>query len=467
MEVVWSIVGFVLAVSLLVTVHEFGHFWVARKLGFKVLRFSVGFGKPLLKKIGRDPDQTEYVIAAIPLGGYVRMLDERDGSVAVADLPRAFGRRPPWQRILVLLAGPAANIIFAVLVLWGMFWIQGIDSVRAVVEQVAVNSPASTAGLRARDEILEVNGKRTIDWNEVQIELMDAMSDEGVAAMKVRGDDGRERQVTINVTDADVRLKLTEPDLLSMGLGFRFWRPRTPAIIGKVLPEGPAANAGLQAGDELVAVDGSPMRSFDEFTDYVNARPAQTLVFSIRRNGNIIEKPVLTSREVFAGRVLGRIKVESVPPGDDAPKVLPPEELRTRVDLGPVSALNYSVAKSWQMTVMQAKFFVRMLQKKVSTKNISGFISIARISGEAVRSGPGNFLQVLVLLSLSLGFLNLLPIPILDGGQIVFQVAEWAKGGPLSDRTYLVGQQAGLLLLFLLMGVALFNDLSGLFGART
>src|SRR6185436_4371478 len=197
MEVVWSIVGFVLAVSLLVTVHEFGHFWVARKLGFKVLRFSVGFGKPILKWIGRDPDRTEYVIASIPLGGYVRMLDERDGSVAVADLPRAFGRRPPWQRILVLLAGPAANILFAILVLWVMFWVNGIEGYRPVVDKIYVNSPAATAGLRPRDEILAIDGDDVRDTGEVMLGLLDAMSDDGEAVMTVRGGDGRERDLTI------------------------------------------------------------------------------------------------------------------------------------------------------------------------------------------------------------------------------------------------------------------------------
>jgi len=462
MEVVWSVVGFVIAVSLLVTVHEFGHFWVARKLGFKVLRFSVGFGKPLIKKIGRDPDRTEYVVAAIPLGGYVRMLDERDGSVPVADLPRAFGRRPPWQRILVLLAGPAANIIFAVLVLWAMFWINGIDSPRAVVDKIFVNSPAAAAGLRPQDEILAINGTPVQDQGDASLGLLDAMSDQGEAVLRVRGSDGHERSVTIVVDDPDLRHKLTEPDKLNTGVGFRFWQQRIPAVIGDVIPEGPAARAGLQAGDEIVAIDGSPIRSFDEFMDYVNARPAQRLAFSIRRNDQELVKQVTTMRDDSDGRVVGRIQIHS----PKVPAASIPEEMMIRVELGPLAALNHSVFKAWQMTDAQAKFFVRMLTGQVSTKNISGFISIAKYSGDAVRAGPNEFLMLLVLLSLSLGFLNLLPIPILDGGQIVFQVAEWAKGGPLSDRTYLVGQQAGLLLLFLLMGVALFNDLSGLF-ART
>jgi len=459
MDLFWIIVGFITAVSLLVTVHEFGHFWVARKLGFKVLRFSVGFGKPLFKIVGRDPDRTEYVIAYIPLGGYVRMLDERDGTVPVADLPRAFGRRPHWQRIAVLLAGPAANILFAVIVLWGMYWSEGVDIVRPVVEQVSVSSPAAQAGLRPQDEILSIDGTRTPDKGDVLLGLLDAMSDDGEAVFHVRGRDGRERNVTLAIPDPDLRLQLTEPDVMFLGLGFHFWQPRLPAAIGGVIPEGAAANAGLQAGDEIVAIDDSPIRSWDEFTDYVNARPAQTLIFTIRRDGNTLQKPVVTSRDTVVGRTIGRIRVEPVTSGQ---QVEIPEELRSHMDLGPMAALNYSVFKSWQMTVAQGKFFVRMLQKKVSSKNVSGILSIAKYSGDAVRAGPFSFLMLLVLLSLSLGFLNLLPIPILDGGNIVFQLIEWAKGAPLSDRTYFVGQQAGLLLLVLLMGLALFNDLSGM-----
>ena len=188
-QIGWSIVGFIVAVSLLVTVHEFGHFWVARKLGFNVLRFSVGFGKPIWKKIGRAPDYTEYVVAALPLGGYVRMLDERDGAVPAEDLPRAFTRRPPWQRILVLLAGPAANILFAILVLWGLFWVQGVTQVRAVVEKVVEKSAAAQAGLRVGDEILRNDGTPVRDQVDASLALLDAISGDGVAVLGVRGSD--------------------------------------------------------------------------------------------------------------------------------------------------------------------------------------------------------------------------------------------------------------------------------------
>jgi regulator of sigma E protease len=283
MEFGWSALWFIIAVSLLVTVHEFGHFWVARKLGFKVLRFSVGFGKPLLKKIGGAPDHTEYVIAAVPLGGYVRMLDERDGAVPPADLPRAFASRPPWQRILVLLAGPAANILFAIVVLWAMFWVNGVVHVRALVDKVTTQSPAAAAGLRVGDEIQDIDGTRILDQGDASFALLDAVSDDGVAVIGVRGKDGHERSVTLNIADPGQRHKLTEPDQLYLGLGFQFWYPRLPAIVGEVMPEGPAERGGLLAGDEIVAVDDTPIRSFNELVDYVNARPAQTMTLTVRR----------------------------------------------------------------------------------------------------------------------------------------------------------------------------------------
>ncbi len=463
MEFGWNTLWFIVGVSLLVTVHEFGHFWVARKLGFKVLRFSVGFGKPLFKRIGKAPDYTEYVIAAVPLGGYVRMLDERDGEVPRADLPRAFASKPPWQRILVMLAGPAANILFAVLVLWGMFAFTEVIKVRAVVEEVKVGSPAATAGLRAGDEIRDINGTPIEDQGDAALALLDAISGEGEAAMRVRDHNGGERSLMLAIADADVRHKLTEPNQLFIGLGFEFWMPTVPAQLAVVRSGGPADKAGLKPGDVIVALDGKPISGFKEFKSYVNARPGQEILLQVRRDGAEFSRRVLTDSDTSEGKPVGRLMIE----GPQDLEQFIPATMKIQSKLGPIEALGTAVSKSWQMTAAQAKFFVRMLTGQVSTKNISGFIKIAEYSGDAAHAGPENFLMLLVLLSLSLGFLNLLPIPILDGGQIVFQIAEWAKGSPLSDRTYMVGQQAGLLLLVLLMGVALFNDLSGIFGPHS
>ncbi|HEU5137576.1 MAG TPA: RIP metalloprotease RseP [Steroidobacteraceae bacterium] len=457
MQIGWNILWFIVGVSLLVTVHEYGHFWVARKLGFKVLRFSVGFGKPLYKWVGKAPDHTEFVIAALPLGGYVRMLDERDGAVPPEDLPRAFASKPPWQRILVMLAGPAANILFAVLILWAIFWTNGVNHLKAVVDRVVVGSPAAAAGLANGDEIRSIDGDPVLDQVDASLGLLDAVSDDGEAVMVVRNRLGSERTVTLVISDPALRHKLTEPYQLYLGLGFEYWVPSLPAVLGAVEPDGPAARAGLMVDDKIMKVDGTAIRNFGEFRDYVRARPGKEIDVTVQRAGSELTRRVTVASETDGGQTIGRLRI--------APKDMSvpyPPEMRTHTPVGPLSALSYSIGKAWQMTAAQAKFFGRMLTGDMSWKNTSGFIGIATSVGEAAHAGLFSFLMMMVLLSLSLGFLNLLPIPILDGGQIAFQLVEWVKGRPLSDRTYLVGQQAGLLLLVLLMGVALFNDLSNL-----
>ena len=236
MNVAWYALWFIVAVSLLVTVHEFGHYWVARRLGFKVLRFSVGFGRPLFSRTA-GPDQTEYVIAAIPLGGYVKMLDEREGPVASEDLARSFTRKPPWQRIAVLLAGPAFNIAFAIIVLWGMFWASGITEFKPVVGDVLKDSIAARGGLRSGDQFLSINGAPVAGQRDVMFDLLDAVSSRGVANLTVRGKDGTTRTANLNVPDHDERVRLTEPAALLHGLGFEFWLPPLPSVLGSVLME--------------------------------------------------------------------------------------------------------------------------------------------------------------------------------------------------------------------------------------
>src|SRR5436190_2584207 len=458
MEIGWSALWFIIAVSLLVTVHEYGHFWMARKLGFKVLRFSVGFGKPLYKRVGPAPDHTEFVIAALPLGGYVRMLDERDGEVRTEDLPRAFGSKPPWQRILVMLAGPAANILFAIVVLWAVFWNTGLTFHTPVVGDVILGSPAAAAGLRTGDQFVSIGDEPIRDHGDVALALLDMLSGDGSTAIDVRGREGQLRHLRLSIPDSDQRRKLTEPQALFRGLGFDFWRPSAPARLGEILEGGPAARAGLQSGDLIVAANGTHIGTYKDLAEYINARPGETATLAVRRANSDLTIRVNIAAEKIGDRTIGRIRIEpnlsSMPPY--------PKELTTLVTLGPLEALGMSANRAWMLTVTQAKFFVRMLTGHVSIKNLSGAVSIAEYAGETAHAGPESFIHLLVLLSLSLGFLNLLPIPILDGGQIVFQVVEWAKGRPLSDRTMMMGQQAGLLLLVLLMGVALFNDISGI-----
>ena len=452
----WDLLWFIVGVSLLVTVHEFGHFWVARKLGFKVLRFSVGFGKPLYKRIGKGPDHTEHVIASLPLGGYVKLVDERDGPVSASDQPRAYQSKHPWRRILMLLAGPGANFIFAILVLWGLAWSLGIVHVKAEVDKVIIGSVADKAGLRAGDEVRSINGRDVFDQGDAALGLLDAVSDEGQVVLGVRDRGGADRTVTLNVPDPADRLRLTEPDRLYDGLGFHFWSRSPTAVIGEAAAGGPAAKAGLVAGDLIESVDGTPIRSFNEFADYVMARPDTTMTVGVRRGTERFTRTMKTVRAEDHGRVVGRLMIK---PSYETPAPIP-DGMVTRDDAGPFASLRYSLDKAWQMTAVQATFFVRMLTRKISPKNLSSPIGIAGYAGDSARAGFEPFLMFLVLISLSLGFLNLLPIPILDGGQIVFAITEWLKGSPLSERAQAVSWHAGLLMLVLLMGIAVFNDLS-------
>jgi regulator of sigma E protease len=452
MNVVWTLFWFIVAVGLLVTVHEFGHYFVARRLGFKVLRFSVGFGRPLLRWTG-GADRVEYVIAAIPLGGYVKMLDEREGPVDPSELARSFTRRPPWQRIVVLLAGPAFNILFAIIALWGIFWFNGTDEVRPRVGDVTVDSIAARAGLKSGDDIQSVDGTAVAGLRDVVLGLLDGVSSRSDILLGVRGSDGASRTLRLQLPDAEARRHLTEPAELLHGLGFEFWSPPQPPVLGPVAPDGPAAHAGLMAGDRVLAIDGQPMSEFRQMAQYLNARPGQRVSIDYQRAGANHSVSVQVADDVSDGKHIGRIHVTQ-----PMPKI--PDGMIVHSDLGPVAALSHGIAEAWNLSVFQARLFWRMLSGKVSLKNLSGPLSIAQYAGESAQAGATSFLSTLILLSLSLGFLNLLPIPILDGGQIVFQLAEWLKGSPLSERTQVFGQQVGIALLIVLMGVALYNDIA-------
>jgi regulator of sigma E protease len=453
MNFIWYLLWFVVAVSLLVTVHEFGHFWVARQLGFKVLRFSVGFGRPLLRIVA-GADQTEYVVAAIPLGGYVKLLDEREGPVPPQDLARSFTRKPPWQRIVVLLAGPGFNILFAILVLWGMFWANGETEIRALVGDVVKGSVADRAGLRSGDQIFAINGSPVAAQRDVVFGLLDAMSGQGEAVLAVHAPTGQSRTATLVVTNSAERRRLTEPAELFKGLGFEFWEPTVPAVLGRVLPDGPAARAGLQSGDEITAINGEPVRNFHDVIARVAGRPGEAIAVRYLRGGAQLDTRVIVASERVDGRLVGRIRVTT------ASAVKLPDSLLMHTDLTAFGALARAATEAGNMTLLQGRLFWRMLIGQVSLKNLSGPLSIAEYAGDSAQAGVAPFLGFLVLISLSLGFLNLLPVPILDGGQILFQLVEWLRGSPLSERAQVLGQQLGIALLVLLMGVALFNDIA-------
>ena len=451
------LLAFIVAVGLLVAVHEFGHYIVARLLGFKVLRFSIGFGRPLLKMV-RGRDQTEYVLAAIPLGGYVKMLDEREAPVGSHEVERAFNRRPHWQRILVLLAGPTFNIGFAIVLLAGLFLSSGVTEVRSVIGPVRADSVAAQAGLTQGQEVVAVDGRPAAGQRDVELGLLEAMTDTGRITLTVRSEGAADRTVSLVVADPAERKRLTEPALLLRGLGFGWWEPSVPAIIGRVESGGPADRAGLKAGDRILSFNGELVRDFQQLRTWIETRPGENVAIRYQRDGVEATTRVDVATVEQDGAKVGRLQVAQTG------RVPFPPEMLTHRSLGPVDALARGAGEAWSMTALQARIFWRMLIGQVSLKNLSGPLTIAEYAGDSASQGLSSFVGFLVLISLSLGFLNLLPIPILDGGQIVYQLIEWVKGSPLSDRAMALGQQAGVALLVVLMSVALFNDIARQFG---
>ncbi len=453
-----AVVAFVVAIGVLVTVHEFGHFWVARRLGFKVLRFSIGFGKPLAKRVSRDADQVEYVLAAIPLGGYVRLLDERDGQVPPGEEHRAFNRRPPLARIAVLLAGPGANFLFAIVAYWLLF-MHGVPGLKPVVGEVAPDSFASHADLRPGDEITAVAGEPTSTRQAAILGILEGVVESGEVPVAVRGEGGGERQLTLRVPDSE-RRALTEPGVLLRGLGFSFWYPPQPVVVGELAEGFPAAEAGIRPGDRVVEVDGAPVDDYAQFVRLIQARAGMPTRLALLRGGERLEVEVVPRAVEEEGRTVGRIGLgAAIAEGGGFP-----DEMLTVERHGPLGALAPAVRETWDKSALTVRFLWRMVTGDVSTKNISGPINIAQYAGLTAAEGFTYYLGFLALVSISLAVLNLLPVPVLDGGQVVFQLVEMAKGAPLSMEAQVVGQKIGIAMLVLLMGFAFYNDLSRLFG---
>jgi regulator of sigma E protease len=443
-----STLAFIVAIAVLVAVHEFGHFWVARRLGIKVLRFSIGFGRPLWRRNGADG--TEYWISAIPLGGYVKMLDEREGDVAPEDLPRCFNRQPPSRRIAVLFAGPAFNFVFAVAAYWIMF-VVGVPAMKPVIGAIEPGSTAEVAGLRSGDRIVAVGDAVTRTMMDAQLQLLSAMVPSGTTTLELEGADGSRRVARIEY-DGDTHA-LTEPGAMFPGLGIGLWRPNLPAVIGQVMPEGTAAQAGLREGDRVLSADGRPMADWNEWVEYVRARPGETVRLVVEREGASRALDLFIGAADDQGERVGRIGA--------APQVSPElwDPVRTEQRYGPVGAVGEAFAETWRMTALTVTMMGRMIVGQVSVKNISGPINIAQAAGFTAAAGLTAFLSFLAIVSISLGIINLLPIPLLDGGQIVYQCVEIAKGSPVSDRAQIIGQQVGILLLLMLMTFAFYNDI--------
>ena len=442
-----SLVAFIVAISILVAIHEFGHYIVGRWSGMKVLRFSIGFGKPIWSWV-RGKDQTEYCISAIPLGGYVRFLDGREGPVEAQDEGRAFDHRPIPARIAVLLAGPLFNFLFAIFAYWVLF-LSGIPTLQPAVGEVTPDSPAARAGLEFGDKIIAVGDVETADWESTLVNIFGQMVADGRVPLTLETDGGRHRQTTIVVGEDASRL--TEPNMLFEGLGFEPWQP--PAIIGELIEDGAAAGAGLTIGDRITSVDGERIKSYGDLIGVVSVRAGANVAVEYERNGQ--------SRSVDL--VIGELEEDGVKRGLLG--------VRSSSDIGdyyylrkygPIESVTQAAQRTWTSTLFTLRMLGRMVTGDVSIKNISGPINIAQFAGDSAQRGLSEFLAFLALVSISLGVLNLLPVPVLDGGQIVYQTIELAKGSPLSERSQVIGQQFGILALILLMSFAFYNDISRL-----
>ncbi|EPJ96002.1 MULTISPECIES: RIP metalloprotease RseP [unclassified Pseudomonas] len=450
MSALYMIAGTLIALGVLVTFHEFGHFWVARRCGVKVLRFSVGFGMPLLR--WHDKKGTEFVVAAIPLGGYVKMLDEREGEVPADQLDQSFNRKTVRQRIAIVAAGPIANFLLAMVFFWGLAML-GSEQVRPVIGGVEAGSVAARAGLGAGQEIVAIDGEPTSGWAAVNLQLVRRLGESGSLQLMVREqgstvDSPRELILDNWLKGAD------EPDPIR-SLGIKPWRPALPPILAELDPKGPAHAAGLKTGDRLLALDGQPVSDWQQVVDSVRVRPDTKIVLRVERDGAPIDVPV-----TLAAR--GESKAPTGYLGAGVKAVDWPPEMIREVSFGPVAAIGEGARRTWTMSILTLDSLKKMLFGELSVKNLSGPITIAKVAGASAQSGVADFLNFLAYLSISLGVLNLLPIPVLDGGHLLFYLIEWARGRPLSDRVQGWGIQIGISLVVGVMLLALVNDLGRL-----
>lgn len=448
-----TIAAFLFALGILIAVHEFGHFWVARRLGVRVLRFSIGFGKPLWSRKGRDG--TEYVLSALPLGGYVKMLDEREGEVSPSEVHLAFNRQSVTKRMAIVAAGPAFNFIFAIAAFWLLLMI-GIPGLKPVIGNVEEKSPAAVAGLLKGDVILSIEGSNTPTWESASLALIGKSLDKEKIEVQVRR--GGSSEQTVALYTGGLMAELGKQDPMQV-LGLQPMLPAIPPVVGNLLPDGAGAKAGLQSGDRLLQVDGQALSDWLSWVKYVRARPQQALMVQVQRGSATLTLSLTPAGEAQKdGSVVGKIGA--------MPKEIPalgPEQL-TKQHYSPFAALIEGCIRTWDMSVMTLRLLGRMVIGQVSLDNVSGPITIADYAGKSANSGLVAYLSFLAIISISLAVLNLLPIPVLDGGHLFYYVIEAVKGSPLSDQAQVMGQRIGIMLLAMLMVLAFYNDLSRLFG---
>jgi regulator of sigma E protease len=451
MSLLHTVAAFVVALGVLVIVHEYGHYLVARLCGVKVLRFSIGFGLPLWKKrLGRD--QTELVVAAVPLGGYVKMLDEREGEVAPQERGRAFNRQSVWRRYCVVIAGPLANFLFAILLYWPLF-MHGVQEARPVVAAPPANTPAASAGFERGETIRAIDGEQVRSWEEVRLRLIQLALEHRQLKVEVLS---RDKHIDWRELDlSHFNAEQLEGDTLAL-IGLRLYQPEIKPVIGQVMAGSVAEHAGLRAGDRILAVNGKSVTDWNELVQLVRSHPGVELRLTLQRGNERREIELVPETLQQNGSPIGRIgaaaKIDK--------QAL--DELVTVVRYGAARALVKAVQKTWDMSAFSLKMLGRMLIGQVSWKNLSGPVTIADYAGQSAQLGLVAYLNFLALISISLGVLNLLPIPLLDGGHLMYYTIEIFKGSPVSERMMEIGQKLGLALLLVLMAFAFYNDINRL-----
>ena len=453
MSLLVTIASFLVTVGVLVVIHELGHYTAARLMDVKILRFNVGFGRPLWMR-RHGPDRTEWVVAAVPLGGYVKMLDEREGEVSVEELGRAFNRKGVAARIFIVLAGPIANLLLAVLLFWALFVI-GTPGLKPVLAEPPPGTAAAAAGLANGDTLRSVGEEPVYTWNDVRWVLLNQAVKREPATVTVetaRGATSEHRIELAGLSKDDL-----DHDFIGK-LGLKPYLPPAPAQLGRVVPDHAGARAGLLEGDVVLAVDGKAVATWTDFTRIVLANPGKPIELEVDRGGRHVKVRAVPETMTEGGTPFGRLNVEM---GPDAQKAY--ERMRTTVRFGPVEAAGKAVVKVADLCAFTFKMLGRMALGQVSWRNLSGPITIADYAGQSAQQGWIVWLGFLALVSVSLGVLNLLPIPLLDGGHLVYYFAEIVKGSPVSDRAMEIGQRFGLALLLALTVFAFYNDINRLF----
>lgn len=452
MSIFFTIISFVIALGILITFHEFGHYLVARWNGVKVLRFSVGFGQPVFRKrLGKD--QTEWVVAAIPLGGYVKMLDENEGLVAKEELLRAFNRQPVGRRFAIVAAGPLANFLLAIVIYWLMF-VLGVEGIKPMVGPIVPDTPVAMAQFEEGETIISIENESVESWQDARWTLLRYAID-------------RSDSVTVETLNQNGEINWRELDLSGIHpdelegnvlgkIGFNVYQPAIKPIIAEVMPGGAGERAGLRAGDEILAVNDKDIYSWIEFVPEVQASPGRPLVLDILRHDQIVTLKIIPETVTENGQKVGRIGI--MPEIDQSLF----EAMRVIVAYPAGEAVKIALNKTWETTVLTLSMLSKMITGDVSWKNVSGPISIADYAGQSAQMGLVSYLAFLALISVSLGVLNLLPIPILDGGHLMYYVIEMIKGSPVSEKAIIIGQKVGLLMLFTLMTFAIYNDINRL-----